>query len=144
MILIFFVLIFICFTLRADSVVTINNSYPTDCLYNMAKSHYGNPSLWPALKDYNTIADEKKIPNGAKIKIPSKNVAQQLMNATTAAEKQAIIASANSGTPTPPATPPTNPGGTGGSGNYTQPKVYPNPKSPPYNIDNAFGSKKVD
>ena len=135
----FLALFFICSTLAADlPSMTINRTPPTDCLYNMSKTVYGNPNLWRAIMDYNpSITDEKKIPNGMVIRIPDKSVAQQLMNATTPAQKQAIISGAQSGTSTPP---PAAPAGA------TTPTPPPNvdPDSPPYDIERAFGSKELN
>lgn len=135
---VFLAVLFICLSLYADKVIVITQNPPDDCLYNMAKTSYGNPSLWPALKDYNNIADERKIPNGKKIYIPDKSVAQALMNATTQAEKQTIINNAKNGTTTPP---PANP--PAGTGNTTPPPPNLDPDSPAYDIERAFGSKKL-
>lgn len=126
----------LCFPMTS---VVINRTPPTDCLYNMAKTYYGKPSLWPALKDYNGIADERKIPNGTVIKIPDKSVAQNLMNASTPQAKQNIINGSNSNSSNSSSSASNSSASTSNSG------VPSNldPASPPYKIDKAFGSRDL-
>jgi hypothetical protein len=40
------------------------------CLWSLAKKHYGNPLLWTYIADANGISDETDIPAGTPIRIP--------------------------------------------------------------------------
>jgi hypothetical protein len=43
------------------------------CLWNMAEKYYGDPYLWNLIKEKNKISNERKIPVGTVIYIPTRD-----------------------------------------------------------------------
>ena len=81
-----------------------------DTLYDLAKSHYGDPNLWTALKWYNGLGNEYKIPVGTPINFPDKAKLDQVnqilqQNPSASARAQAISALGGQNNVVPQATP---------------------------------------
>jgi len=64
-----------------------------DILWNMAKTYFGDPTLWPAISDLNSVPNPNSIPIGTVLLIPSTSQAKQIVAETDSKKKAELIAS---------------------------------------------------